>query len=174
MQPLPFLWDGENMILDQRFRRTADEQYTVGERYRMEPVEDRSAKSHSHEFAWLKSAWATLPEHLALEYPTEEHLRKRALIATGWCTMQDFVCATRAEAQRTAATLRSVLDDYSVVIISDAVVRVCQARSQARNRMNKADFQASKTDVLEYVANLLGVDPKQVEGVRFSEPAEAA
>jgi hypothetical protein len=139
------------------------DRYGQGEIVRFEPVEERSEVSHRHEFAFLREAWANLPEHLASEYPTAEHLRKKALIATGWCDVRDHVCGSATEARRTAAALRGELDDYTVVIVSANVVRVCRAKSQARNRMKKADFQASKTAILEYVAGLLDVAPADLE-----------
>lgn len=119
----------------------------------------RSDVTHRHEFAWLNEAHANLPEHLARQYPSVEHLRKAALIATGWCTTADYVCGSRAEAARWAANLRREMDEYAVVVVSAVVVRVHRAKSQARNAMGGADFQASKSAILAWVAGLLEVAP---------------
>ncbi len=158
--PIPCVW-AEGVFRPLRnFHNVARAHYGEGECVTLEPHEERSEKSHSHEFAWLKDAWLSLPEHLAAEYPSPTHLRKRALIATGWCNVRDYVCASRAEANRLAATLKGELDEYTVVIVRNDVVRVCRAKSQARNKMNAKDFQASKTAILEHVAGLLNITPE--------------
>lgn len=149
-----------------RAQNLAAAHYAENEIVLLEPVEERSEVSHSHEFAWLREAWLNLPEHLVTDYPSPEHLRKRALIAKGWCTVRDYPCASRKEAERLASTLRGELDEYAVVVVSDAVVRVCRAKSQARNRMRKADFQASKTDILDWVSDLIGVTPEALTRAR--------
>jgi hypothetical protein len=149
-----------------RFADTAAHHYGEGEIVNLVAHEDRSEVSHRHEFAWLREAWANLPEGLADAYPSAEHLRKRALIATGWCTTQDYVCSSKAEAARWAANLRRETDEHALVIVSEAVVRVHRAKSQARGKMNKADFQASKTAILEWVAALIGVAPEQLTHAR--------
>jgi hypothetical protein len=162
--PIPMQYEGGGLF--RALRRAvgvAEHHYGAGEVILMAPVEERSEVSHRHEFAWLRAAWASLPEHLADEYPSAEALRKRALIATGWCDVRDYACANRAEAQRLAATLRGELDDYTVVIVREAVVRVCRAKSQAKNKMKAADFQASKTAILEWIAGLLEVQPAALE-----------
>jgi hypothetical protein len=145
-----------------RAKAACAEHYGQGEVVMLAPVEERSEASHRHAFAWLRDVWASLPEHIADQYPSAEHLRKKALIATGWCDVRDYACASRAEATRLAATLKAELDDYTVIILRDAVVRVARARSQAFRKMNKADFQASKTDVIRWVSDLIGADPQAV------------
>lgn len=164
--PLPFTYQGQGVFhaLPHAVAGCA-EHYSQGEIVRLAPVEERSEISHRHEFAWLRDAWQTLPDAIMADYPSAEHLRKRALIATGWADIRDYPCASRAEATRLAAALRGELDDYAVVIVRDAVVRVARAKSQARDKMNRADFQASKQAVIEYVAGLLDVSPHS-----FTEP----
>lgn len=166
--PIPCVWhdaDGAFRPLP-RSMNIVRAHYGDGEFVMLAQLEERSEVSHRHEFGWLREAWVNLPEGLAADYPSAEHLRKRALIATGWCDVRDYACASRAEATRLAATLRGELDDYTVVIVRDAVVRVCRAKSQARNKMRAADFQASKTAILEWVAGLLGTDPSSLERAR--------
>jgi hypothetical protein len=165
--PIPMLYEGAGLW--RTLRRAvgiADHHFGVGEVVLMAQLEERSEASHRQEFAWLRDAWATLPDHIAADYPSPEHLRKRALIATGWCNVRDYPCASRAEARRLRATLASELDDYTVIVAVDDVVRVCRAKSQARNKMKAADFQASKTAVLEWVAALLHVEPRALEHAR--------
>src|SRR5258708_5689576 len=81
-RPIAFEWDGEAMKPLQP--KLADKEYVVGERYTLAPFEQRSLATHNHEFAWLYEAWMNLPEALAEQYPSPEHLRKRALIDAGY------------------------------------------------------------------------------------------
>ena len=80
--------------------------------------------------------------------------------------MKDHPCASKAEAARLARVLQGELDAYAVVIVRDDVVRVCRAKSQARNRMKATEFQASKNDVIRWVADLLGVEPETLTRAR--------
>ena len=159
-QPLVYRFEDGAMQPVGRFARQAHDQFEPGQTYLLAEVQESSEASHRHEFAWLKEAWQTLPESIAADYPSSEHLRKRALINTGWCDITDHPCASRAEAARTAATLRRELDDYAVVIVQDAVVRVLRAKSQGYRKMNREDFGKSKQDILEWVAALLGTSPQ--------------
>lgn len=164
--PIPFAYQGDGLFkaAGPRAHAACVEHYGQGEIVMLAPIEERSEVSHRHEFAWLKEAWASLPEGIASLYPSAEHLRKRALIATGWCHVRDYPTANRKEAVRLAAALTSEVDEYAVVLVEDLVVRVCRAKSQSRSKMKAADFQASKTAVLEHVAGLLEVDPQVLSG----------
>ena len=121
LSPIPMVYaGGDTFRVSPRFIPKVIEHFGEGEVVLMAQVEERTEVSHNHEFAWLRDAWATLPESIADDYPSPEHLRKRALIATGWATMRDYVCASRAEATRLAATLKSELDAYALIIASEA------------------------------------------------------
>lgn len=159
MTPLAYQWDGEGMKVLSRHHVQADRQFTIGEVYTMAPVEQRSEASHRQEFAWLREAWLSLPDALAADYPSPEHLRKRALISTGYCNTTDYICSSNAEALRWSTNLSKEVDEYAVVIVSQTVVRVHKAKSQSRRAMPKDEFQASKTAIIDWVANLLGVEP---------------
>lgn len=154
--PLPFTWDGEAMRVRPSFQRQADQAFCIGETYTLAPVEDRSAASHRHYFAAINEAWANLPDHLSERYPTAEHLRKAALIRAGHHDERSIVCASRAEALRVAAFIKP-MDDYALVATSGAVVRVFTAKSQSVRAMGKAAFEKSKADVLEALADMIGV-----------------
>src|SRR4051812_32331913 len=111
--PILFQWDGEAMVPASQFwSRRADKQFVVGEHYQMVEHHDRSANSHRHYFAELNDGWRNLPDDMLEEYPTAEHLRKKALIRRGWRDEQTFVCSSKAEAERLAAFLRPI-DDYA-------------------------------------------------------------
>ncbi len=161
--PVPFLWDGEVMKPLQPKR--ADAFYTVGERYIMAPVCHRSDATHKHEFAWLREAWMNLPESLADQYPTTEHLRKRALIEAGYYDETIIDAGTAAAAIRVAAAFRGV-DDFSLVIVRGPYVIRRAAKSQSRRAMGAKDFQASKEAIMDVVAKMIGVDVKEFAGAQ--------
>jgi len=160
IQPQEFHWDGSAMVPHNR--RLAERQYSAGEIYRLGVIEERSTASHNHEFAALHEAWLNLPEELAVQYPTETHLRKAALIATGWRDTQTYACGTRAEALRWAERLKP-LDEFSLVYVTGTTVTRCIAKSQSQRAMGKSDWEKSKADVLEYVASLIGTSPSQLK-----------
>lgn len=155
----PFIWDGECMK-PLRPKR-ADAFYTVGERYILAPVSQRSDATHKHEFAWLREAWMSLPEDLAERFPTSEHLRKFALIRAGYSDSHTITCASKAEALRVAAFIRPI-DEFAVVVTQGATVTRYTAKSQSRRAMGAKEFQESKTAIMEVIARMLGVDPVQL------------
>lgn len=159
--PLTFVWDGDVMMPVASCRRAANERYVVGQRYRMEDVEERSQRSHNHYFAAIHEVWSSLPDEQAIRFPSAEHLRKFALIRCGYSNQSQIVCASKAEAGRLAAFIRP-MDEYAIVTAIEAVVTVFTAKSQSRKAMGNADFQDSKTRVLDYLAGMIGVRPDEV------------
>ncbi len=159
-----FQWTGDTMKPLGRFARLAAEAFKAGEQYRMEAIEARSWASHAHQFAWLHyDAWLNLPERYAKEpwAQSSEHLRKYALISTGFCNTQTWVCGTKAEAMRWAANMRPE-DEYSIVVAQGPTVVRYTAKSQSVRAMGAKDFQASKTAILDFIAGLLGVDAAEL------------
>ena len=153
-------WDGEAFRPAGKFwSRLANEHFTVGERYRMAEEAERSTNSHRHEFAFLTEAWNSLPDELLAQYPNPEVLRKHGLIAKGYCTMVQHVCQSKAEAERLAAILRPY-DAYAIVIARQNVVTVYTAVSQSKRAMGAAQFNQSKQALMEFVGDLLGIDPE--------------
>jgi hypothetical protein len=131
-----------------------------GAEYTIEPYEPRSTKSHRHYFAVVREAWKNLPEAAGAQHPDAEHLRKFALIKTGWSIKRNVVCESIEQAHAVSA-LAGSLDESAVVMVQGMVVTIATARSQKTTGpgcMNREEFQKSKQDVLEYCAGLLGVD----------------
>lgn len=159
---LTYQWDGDNMVPIGPHRRAADQRYVVGERYPLQDYEDRSMSSHNHQFAWLHDAWLSLPESLKDTYPTEDHLRKRALIDGGFFHEEMIDVGTNAGALRVAAYARSK-DEFALVIVRGGYVFVRTAKSQRRGAMDRKEFQASKDAILSRVAELLGVTTHELE-----------
>lgn len=153
-----YRWTGEVMEPLPRFHNTVNDEFTVGEVYRMEAVEERSMVSHRHFFACVHDAWLNLPDAIATEFPTAEHLRKHALIMTGFRDERKFAASSVKEARAIAAFIRP-RDDYAVISVNGNVVIEWTAKSQSVKAMGKASFQDSKDKVLSFLADLLGVDP---------------
>lgn len=157
--PEPFEWDGE--VMRPLRPRRADAFYTVGQRYILETVSQRSDPSHKHEFAWLREAWMSLPDRYAERFATTEHLRKWALIRAGYSDSHTITCASKAEALRVAAFIRPI-DEFAVVVVTEATVTRYTAKSQSRRAMGAKVFQESKTAIMDIVAKMLGVEPGQL------------
>jgi hypothetical protein len=159
--PTAFQWTG--YVMEPTHWKLASTRFSVGQTYLLVEEQERSRASHNHEFAFLNEAFKSFPDELVITYPTPEHLRKHGLIRKGFCNIQDHVCETKAEAQRLRAIL-SGRDEYAVVIVigNGLVVREMTAKSQSIKSMGKAEFQASKTALMEFVADLLGVAPGEL------------
>lgn len=149
--------DGEFKAASAFWARKADGAFVVHEHYKLVEHHDRSQSSHNHFFAVIADAHGNLPDEMLETYPTPEHLRKRALIFKGYRDERSIVCTSKAEAERVAAFIRP-MDDFSVVTVREAVVRVWTAKSQSKKAMGAKDFQASKSDVLDFIDDLLGVE----------------
>lgn len=158
---LPFRWTGEAMVPLPTFARRCDAAFVVGEIYNLEAIEQRSAKSHAHFFASVNAAWQSLPESLTDQFPTSEHLRRWCLIRAGYRQSRDVVASSKAEAQRIAAFVKP-MDTYAVVTARECVVTVWTAESQSMRAMGKERFQASKTAVLDLLAEMIGTDPVEI------------
>jgi hypothetical protein len=159
-----FTWNGEAMIPAKP--RLADKAFVVGRRYWLEEASERSWASHQHQFAFVGEAWNDLPDAIAEMFPSPEHLRKAALIATGWFREAIIEAGSAAAALRVAAYAKG-RDEFAHVITRGATVTVRWARSQRMHgldRMDKDEFQRSKDDILGWIANLIGVEPERLRG----------
>jgi hypothetical protein len=159
-----FTWNGQVMVPTKAL--AAAKAYEPGRHYWLEEASDRSWISHRHEFAFVANAWDNLPEALVEKFPSAEHLRKAALIATGWYREMIVEAGNAAAALRVAAYARSK-DEFSHVVTRGPTVTVRWARSQrmhGQDRMDKAEFQRSKDDILGWISQLIGVDPERLRG----------
>jgi hypothetical protein len=151
---LRFRWDGECAVPVQP--RVADRYLVVGEEYAWVEHHERSTASHNRYFAGVHDAWKTLPDHLALEFPTADALRKRGLIETGYYTERRFIASSPAEARKIAAFLPK--GDGVVISVAGSAVIERTAKSQARTAMDRKTFLQSVADVDAWCAELIGVD----------------
>jgi hypothetical protein len=159
--PLYFVWTDAGVMLPVS-ARAAERQFTAGEKYRLAVEEERSASSHNHQFAEIENAWENLPRGLAEQFPTPEHLRKRALIEAGFYNQEIIDCGSVEVAGRVAAFVGKH-DAYAVVAISpEGFVVIRRAKSQSIRAMKKEEFQKSKTAVLEIIAAMVGVSAPEL------------
>ena len=159
-----FTWNGSAMTPVKPL--AAVKAYTPGQRYWLEEVSERSWISHRHEFAFVHAAWENLDDALTEKFPSPGHLRKAALIATGWYREMIIEAGNAAAALRVAAYAKG-RDEFAHVVTRGPTVIVRWARSQrmhGRDRMDKTEFQKSKDDILGWISNLIGVDPEQLKG----------
>ena len=160
--PLTCRWDGEGFVPVGRYASEATKKCVIGQIYRIAEWADRSDVTHKHEFAWLREAWSNLPEQYADMYPSAEHLRKRALIQAGFYNEQIIDAGTNAAALRVAAGFRSH-DDFCMAVVRGGIVAIRTAKSQSRRAMNKAEFQKSKSAIMEIIAEMVGVSTGDLE-----------
>ena len=162
--PIVFVWDGAAMVPMKRFAKVCDQEFVVHEYYRMDVIEERSWRSHKHYFAALFQGWLNLPENCVMEpwAQTVKHLRAYALIKTGWNTSEVTVCDSDAEATRWATRMRPH-HPFGIVVARRNTVVELRPVSQSYAAMGKADFKQSKDDVLDFVADLIGVDRGALE-----------
>lgn len=154
-------WDGTAFVPETAFhRRRASERFGEGEVVMMDVQNERSWKTHAHQFASIADLWANLPEDLA-EMPyakSADALRKHALIATGFCDCETIDAGSKAAAERVAASLSRIAtreSGYCVVKVSGSVVRCFTPHSQKARAMAAGEFQRSKTAVLEWIEGLI-------------------
>lgn len=93
----------------------------------------------------------------AMEYPTPEHLRKRALIQAGYYNETIVDAGSKAAALRMAAFIRPI-DDFAIVFVRDCFVVRRTAKSQSRRAMKRDEFQDSKQKIMDIVADMIGTD----------------
>jgi hypothetical protein len=100
---------------------------------------------------------SSLPEEIAARFRNEEHLRKHALIAGGFCDSTSVPCSTRAEAERWFDVLTRD-NPYCIVKIEGNTLIRFTAQSQSMKATGPARFQKSKRAVLDAIDDLLGVE----------------
>lgn len=129
----------------------------------------RSDKSHRHQFAWVKDAWANLPEkYQQMRWAeTPETLRKHALIVTGFHQSYTLDCGQKAPAERIKKALESAeagKHGYALGQVRGPVVTIWTPESQSYRAMGGDRFKASKQAILEWIAAKLEVEPHELIG----------
>lgn len=156
-----FVWrDGAFVPDGARIAAHCEEQFGEGEVVTFERHEERSTQSHNHYFACINEAWKNLPEGDE-RFPTPDALRQWALIRSGWCTKTEVVLDTPEQAATVAAFTGNA--EGVIIVVRENVVVKYTAKSQSMSAMNKQEFQLSKVDVLDTIAELLAIKRKRLE-----------
>lgn len=159
--PLQYLGEGEFRSTSGHARR-CDKMLVIGETLTWEEIKLRSMKSHDHFFVCVNESWKNLPEAVAMEYPSSEHMRKRALIKAGYCTQTHIVCRDHHSAIQASALMLG-LDEYLMIEIVGLVVTVWKAESQSLKSMGAKKFQKSKDDCLSMISDIAGFDASKAQ-----------
>jgi hypothetical protein len=141
--------------------RLAERSRTSSHAYRLIVAAERSAASHRQYMAAVSEAWANLPERLVGHFPSPDHLRRWALIKTGYCHIEKIVGNRR----------RVAVNGYSVITVEDGVTTVYTAKSQSYTAMGKDEFQKSKDAVLDYLAKLIETTTDELKKAAQSHAA---
>jgi len=156
--PIYYRWTGDVMEPLPRFKHRCDEDFVVGQIYRLVHEEERSSASNAHYHASLKAAWSNLREEFAGRFPSVQHFRKWLLIKSGYCKYVEYVYDTPADAVRAGGCIRQK-DPYCVIVIRGCVVTEYTALSQSPRSsepMDKKIFHASKEATLALAATMTG------------------
>lgn len=167
MTPIKYIWNGEAMIPAKGYAARAEKQFMPFETYTLEVREERSSAEHNHYFAAVSDAFQNLSDEVTDRIRTANHLRKWALIATGWFNEKITDCGSHEVALRMAAFTR-VLEsghpgEYCEIIVRGPALVVRTAKSQSMREMNKEDFRKSKQDVLNLLSDMIGVNRTLLE-----------
>lgn len=134
----------------------------------------RSERSHKHKFAWLRDAWLSLPEKYKAHRwaASPDHLRKYALIRTGFYDVMTIPADDPDEATRWASVIQQIDDQrdkevsgsaaFSIVVSRGDLVYRYTAQSQKMKAMGKDRYQKSKTSIMTFIADLIGVHPEEL------------
>ncbi len=120
-------------------------------------AEHRSKASHDHFFACVNEAWKSLPEDMADDFPSPEHLRKWSLIKAGFCSETRIVCISQAEAIKLTVKA-GAMDKYALIQLDGKSVTIWTADSQRRDAMGRQAFQEAKERALHIISELIGTD----------------
>jgi hypothetical protein len=159
----------EGMVPLARYAAEYARRYVLGKYYTLQEVTERSRESHNLYFKCVEVAWLNLPHGIAERFSTDARLgpdqfRKWCLIMVGLHDQTVEPFDTEEDARRMATILATQIakqEGFVVVSIDEAtrrVVTILVARTQKQkkndpNGMDKKDFEASKTAVLEYACS---------------------
>lgn len=162
-------WDGSTLTPTGHYGLSAArEAMQPGDTVIVEVDHPRSQSSHKHQFAEIAEAWRHLPESVQMNEwaASPETLRKHALIVTGYRNTYQIDCGANATAERVKKALKDAENGkhgYAIAQVRGPVVIVWTPESQSMRAMGGKRFQESKTAVLNWIAQQIGVTPEQLE-----------
>lgn len=175
--PILVKWDDDRDVFvpARRIVGQLKKLYHDGQAIWLEQIQFRSMASHNHQFVEIHDRWESMPEYITSRFINEKHLRKYALIRTGWVKEMRHLPFTNREDAITGAVLARLIDSYALVTIDDCVVSFYVARSQRMSgpeSMTNSEFQKSKTDVLAFLDALLGIATEESDQYAELESAQ--
>jgi hypothetical protein len=171
------VWTGQSFVPDGNFAMAmAQDRLGDGEVVSLDIDPERSAKSHKHTFAFIRTAWENLPEKVsgAPFAASTETFRKHALIQTGHCDIDMIAVGDSRRAERVAAFTERLavrMHGYAITTIEGAVVYCATPHSQSIKAMGGDAFKQSKKDILEWMADLIGVSADDLAKMGKKEAA---
>ena len=154
-------WVNGRLIPAARFMKQCREAFVDGELYVVEIQHQRDWIGHKAYFGKLSQLFRNWPEQYERQFDSAEHLRAWALIRTGHRVERQYVCATKAEAVRQAAVLRSE-KPYTEISVNENVVVVWEALSQHSTAMGAKAFAKSSQDVVAFLCDLVGTTEEEL------------
>lgn len=172
IRPVQFIWTDEGVMKPlPRFKTLCDRQYAVGEEYALGPIDNIPSKSRAGFFVDLHNAWSTMQEG-DNRFPSETHLRKRALIAAGWATHTQTVLDTPKDAQKSKIMLNRV-EEYALVTIGGCVVDVWIAKSIANGQITAEQWRVVKPKALAWIAEQANTTVEDLQNFRKAQQQDA-
>ena len=162
--PIPTAWDAERggfFPLGEAARAACHERFAHRQRCALNVETTRSSRSHRHYFACVYEAWANLPASAMLQFPSSEHLRKYALIRTGFARSVTLPCPDADTARRIMRDANR-LNELTIATLEGAVVTLWTPESQSERAMGARRFQQSKDAVLGWLAEACGYHPNDL------------
>lgn len=139
--------------------------FKTGKRYKLTEFSERSPETHNHYFKAVSRYWDNWPHDYERTLADREQLRKHALIRTGWYVQVAMAFESIEAASQFVATYKRSVDytEGSLIANKDGAMAVMLiAKTQQKDRMDAAEFQKSKQDVLEFCAAVTGISPEQM------------
>lgn len=162
------IWTGQSLIPDGNYAvAQAHDRLGEGEVVAVDIDPERTTKNHNHFFTCVNTAWQNLPDGLKdAPYATSaDVLRKHALISTGHCDTDMVTVGDGQSAEKVAAFVSRMavrLHGYAITHAEGGLVHCYTPHSQSLKEMGNHRFKQSKTDVLSWLANLIGVSVQQL------------
>lgn len=174
LRPAQFVWRNVEVLLadgiavparalvpEGRFKALCERQFVLDETYAWGPVDNVDNGSRGAFFASVRETWNSLAEDDE-RFPSHEHLRKRALVAAGWCLHSQTVMDTPKDARQLAIQSRK-LDEYAVIQVKANVVDVYIAKSIAHGQITAEEWRVVKPRALDWVAAQINVKRTELE-----------
>lgn len=165
---LKYLGDGRLTAAHQTDWHVLKENLQEGDIVAMTEDAGRSMKQHRWLFACIRKAYDTLPERQISRFPSEEHLRKYALIKAGWCDVhqQAFSSPVNAElaakAFKVGANLTTEGKNFTLAIANGNIVTYAVPRSISFKACKGQAWETVCQGVVDYLCELVGCDVTQL------------